>query len=171
LDGRGVWPRLARLVRRRPRLIWISTTVVLAIAAAGVMQLQASGIPQSDLVLGQSEARDGQAVLGDHFPGGSGSPVYVLVDESRLQDAADVLLAEGGVDGVSVTASDAASGTAPVTEDGIQAFGPPGTPAPEPTIVDGRVLLQGTLTDAADSAAAEDTVNALRGELDDLDAL
>src|SRR5690606_10606539 len=103
LDGRGAWPRLDRLVRRRPRL--------LAIAAAGVVQLQASGIPQSDLVLGQSEARDGQNVLGDHFPGGSGSPVYVLVDESRMQDAADVLLGEDGIDGVSVTASDSASGS------------------------------------------------------------
>src|SRR5690606_35577393 len=43
LDARGVWPRLARLVRRRPRLIWISTTVVLAIAAAGVGQLKENG--------------------------------------------------------------------------------------------------------------------------------
>ncbi|WP_193596365.1 MMPL family transporter [Microbacterium sp. YJN-G] len=171
LDASGAWPRLARLISRRPRLIWIATTVVLAIAAAGVVQLQASGVPQSDLVLGQSEARDGQRVLGDHFPGGSGSPVYVLVDESRMQAAADVLLADDGVDAVSVTASEAASGSAPITEDGIQAFGPLGTPAPEPTVVDGRVLLQGTLTDAADSADAEDTVNALRGELDDLDAL
>src|SRR5690606_37833290 len=116
LDAPGLWPRVARMVSRRPRLIWIATTVVLAVAAVGVVQLQASGVPQSDLVLGQSEARDGQEVLGEHFPGGSGSPVYVLVDESRMQDAADVLLAEDRVDGVSVTASDAASGTAPVTE-------------------------------------------------------
>src|SRR5690606_10586259 len=38
-------------------------------------------------------------------------------------------------------------------------------------VVDGRVLLQATLTSAADSVQAEDTVNALRGELDGLDAL
>lgn len=166
LEGRGLWPRLARSIRRRPRLIWISTAIVLAVAAVGVVQLDAKGVPQSDLVLGASEARDGQKVLGEHFPGGSGSPAYVLVDESRLQDAADVLLADDGVDGVSVTAEDSPSGSAPVTEDGITAFGPPGTPAPEPTVVDGRVLLQGTLTDAADSADAEATVDRLRGELD-----
>src|SRR5690606_39553770 len=67
--------------------------------------------------------------------------------------------------------SDSASGSAPVTEDGVQAYGPPGTPAPAPTAVDGRVLLQGTLTDAADSAEAESTVNALRAEFADMDAL
>ncbi|WP_309128692.1 efflux RND transporter permease subunit [Microbacterium sp.] len=170
LEGRGLWQRLARGIRRRPRLSWISTAVVLAIAAVGVLQLDARGVPQSDLVLGASEARDGQEVLGEHFPGGSGSPVYVLVDESRMQDAADVLLADDGVDGVSVTASDSPSGSAPVTEDGVTAFGPPGTPAAEPTVVDGNVLLQGTLTDAADSPAAEQTVVDLRAELDGIGA-
>jgi RND superfamily putative drug exporter len=171
LEGGGLWARLARGIRHRPRLIWISTAVVLAIAAVGVVQLDADGVPQSDLVLGASEARDGQAVLGEHFPGGSGSPAYVLVDENRLQDAADVLLADDGVDGVSVTAEDSPSGSAPVTADGITAFGPPGTPAPAPTVVDGRVLLQGTLADAADSAAAETTVDRLRAELDGTGAL
>ncbi|GAA2888379.1 MMPL family transporter [Microbacterium esteraromaticum] len=171
LEGRGLWPRLARGIRRRPRLIWISTAIVLAIAAVGVVQLDADGVPQSDLVLGASEARDGQKVLGEHFPGGSGSPAYVLVDEDRLQDAADVLLADDGIDGVSVTSEDSPSGSAPVTEDGITAFGPPGTPAPEPTVIDGRVLLQGTLSDAADSADAEATVDRLRADLDETGAL
>ncbi|MGX1792118.1 MMPL family transporter [Microbacterium sp. NPDC055312] len=170
LEGGGLWPRLARGIRTRPRLIWISTAIVLAIAAVGVVQLDATGVPQSDLVLGASEARDGQEVLGEHFPGGSGSPAYVLGDEDRLQDAADVLLSDDGVDGVSVTAEDSPSGSAPVTADGITAFGPPGTPAPEPTVIDGRVLLQGTLTDAADSADAEATVDRLRAELDETGA-
>ena len=170
LEGNGLWQRLARGIRHRPRMIWVATTVVLAVAAIGVVQLKADGVPQSDLVLGASEARDGQAVLGEHFPGGSGSPVYVLVPADRMQDAADVLLADNGVDGVSVTSEDSPSGSAPVTADGITAFGPPGTPAPEPTEVDGNVLLQGTLTAAADSAAAEQTVTDLRAELDPLDA-
>ncbi|WP_350351574.1 MMPL family transporter [Microbacterium sp. A8/3-1] len=167
----GLWARLAGLIKRRPRVIWIVTTAVLLVGAAGVTQLDATGIPQSDLVLGASEARDGQAALGEHFPGGSGSPAYVVVAEDRLQDAADVLLASDGIDGVAVTASDSPSGTATVTEDGLTAVGPPGTPAPEPTTVDGDVLLQATLTDAADSDAAAATVRELRSELNDLDAL
>ncbi|MFJ6532204.1 MMPL family transporter [Microbacterium sp. NPDC091662] len=167
----GLWARLAGLIKRRPRVIWIVTTLVLLAGAAGITQLDADGVPQSDLVLGASEARDGQVALGEHFPGGSGSPVYVVVKEDRLQDAADVLLANDGVDGVTVTAADSPSGSAPVTADGISAVGAPGTPAPEPTTVDGDVLLQGTLTDAADSEAAASTVRELRGELDGMDAL
>lgn len=167
----GLWARLASLIKRRPRTIWIVTTLVLLVGAAGITQLDADGIPQSDLVLGASEARDGQVALGEHFPGGSGSPVYVVVAEDELQDAADVLLANDGIDAVSVTAADSPSGTAPVTEDGITAVGAPGTPAPGPTTVDGDVLLQGTLTDAADSDAAASTVRELRSELGGLDAL
>lgn len=167
----GLWARLAGLIKRRPRVIWIVTTLVLVAGAAGVTQLDANGVPQSDLVLGASEARDGQVALGEHFPGGSGSPVYVVVDEDRLQDAADVLLANDGIDAVSVTAADSPSGTAPVTDDGITAVGPPGTPAPDPTTVDGQVLLQGTLTDAADSADAAATVRELRSDLVDTKAL
>ncbi len=167
----GLWARLAHLITKRPRVIWIVTTLVLLAGASGVLQLNAVGVPQSDLVLGASEARDGQVALGEHFPGGSGSPVYVVVAEERLQDAADVLLADDGVDGVSVTAADSPSGAATVTEDGLAAVGPPGTPVPEPTVVDGEVLLQGTLTDAADSDAAAATVRDLRAELNEIDAL
>ncbi|MCP1430732.1 RND superfamily putative drug exporter [Microbacterium foliorum] len=167
----GLWARLSHLITRRPRVIWIATTLVLVAGAAGVLQLNASGVPQSDLVLGSSEARDGQVALGEHFPGGSGSPVYVIVAEEDLQDAADVLLADDGIDGVTVAASDSPSGSAPVTADGLQAVGPPGTAVPEPTVVAGDVLVQGTLTDAADSDAAAATVRELRTSLDGLDAL
>jgi len=171
MPSKGLWAKLAGLIKRRPRVIWIATTLVLLAGAAGVTQLNAVGVPQSDLVIGESEARDGQVALGEHFPGGSGSPAYVVVDEASLQEVADVLLSNDGVDAVAVTASDSPSGTANVTSDGISAVGPPGTPAPMPTVVDGDVMLQATLTDAADSDAAASTVRDLRTELADYDAL
>ncbi|WP_336658918.1 MMPL family transporter [Leucobacter sp. USHLN153] len=171
MPAKGVWRRLAGAIRRHPRPIWIITTLVLAVGAVGATQLDASGVPQSDLVLGSSEARDGQAVLGEHFPGGSGSPAYVLTSEDSLQEVADIALANPGVESVAVTAEDSPSGTVPVTEDGLQPFGPPGTPAPDPTVVDGDVLLQATLADAADSNAAAETVTSLRDDFAGTDAL
>ncbi|MFI9489336.1 MMPL family transporter [Promicromonospora sp. NPDC052451] len=157
----GLWGRVSRAVRARPRTLWVTTAAVLALGCLGVTQLQASGVPQSDLVLGASEARTGQERLAEHFPAGSGSPVYVVAPQGDLQDAADVLLQEDGVAQVSVTA-DTVSGTARMTADGIEATGPPTAAAPEPVVSDGAVLLQGTLTDAADSLAAEQTVRDLR---------
>ena len=49
---KGFWPRQARLVARRSRLVWIISTAVLLAASAGMLQLQADGVPSSDLVLG-----------------------------------------------------------------------------------------------------------------------
>lgn len=162
----GLWATVAGWVRRRPRAIWIVTTVLLLAGAAGVTQLDAVGVPRSDLVLGASEARDGQRALGEHFPGGSGSPAFVIVAQDELQSAADALLAHDGVASVSVAASDSPSGAASVTADGIVAMGPPGTPSPSPTVADGRVLLQATLIDVADSDAAEATVRDIRDQLE-----
>jgi RND superfamily putative drug exporter len=167
----GVWSRVAAFVQSKPRPIWIATAILLAAGTLGVTQLQADGVSRSELVIGASPARDGLAALGEHFPGGSGTPTLVHVAEDRLQDATDILLANPGVASVSVLAADAPAGTAPVTEDGIQAFGPPGTEPPAPTVVDGAVLLQATLTEAADSVPAEEAVRELRAELHPLDAL
>lgn len=167
LATKGIWVKLARGIKRRPRAIWMITALVLVAGAVGATQLNASGVPQSDLVLGASEARDGQVVLGEHFPGGSGSPALVVVPKAELQQTADLLLGTDGIVSVSVLASDSPSGSAAVTAEGIAAMGAPGTPAPEPTVVDGDVMLEGTLAAAADSDAAADVVRTLRANLAD----
>ncbi|MCM3656587.1 MMPL family transporter [Agromyces mediolanus] len=170
LPATGLWAKLAGLVGRRPRLVWVLSVLLLAGLSLGLARLDADGVPSSEFVLGQSEARDGQELLAEHFPGGSGAPAAIVGPEDELQAMADTALATDGVASVAVVSADSPSGTAPVTADGIGAFGPPGTPAPEPTVVDGRVLLQATLDDAPDSAAAEHTVRALRDALDAVSA-
>jgi RND superfamily putative drug exporter len=167
----GFWPRQARFVARHARPVWIVCTIVLLVAAAGLLQLKADGVPSSDLVLGASEARDGQEVLGDHFPAGSGSPVYVIVPEEDVVEAAGILADSDGIESVATASEDSPTGQATVTIESGEAVytaaGPPGAEAPAPTVSDGDVLLIGTLTDAADSVAAEDTVRELRVSLDD----
>ncbi|MDQ1136133.1 RND superfamily putative drug exporter [Microbacterium sp. SORGH_AS 1204] len=166
---KGLWPRQARFVAHRARPVWIVCTLVLLAACVGVTQLRADGVPASDLVLGASEARDGQAALAAHFPGGSGSPAYVLVPQNRAADAIAVLERTPGIDGIGVLSSDAPGGEAPVAADDgalvTTALGAPGTPAPAPTVSDGDVLLAATLADTADSSAADDTVRQLRSSL------
>ena len=103
---KGFWPRQARLIARRSRPVWIITTVALLVAALGVTQFKADGVASSDLVLGYSEARDGQNVLAEHFPAGSGSPVYVIVPESELAAAVTILDDSAGIDSVSVDSED-----------------------------------------------------------------
>ncbi|WP_293952306.1 MMPL family transporter, partial [uncultured Corynebacterium sp.] len=167
----GVWSKMADLVKKHPRAIWVSTLIVLLAGAAFVPTLKADGVSQSELVLGASEARDGQEALGEHFPGGAGSPVYVLTDEDNLQTVADSLLRNDSFDGITVSSADSPSGSAPVTPEGIIPMGPGAAPAP--TVVDGQILLQGTLIEAPDTKEAQDSIKNLRQEFadDNIDAL
>ena len=165
----GFWARQARLIARRPRMVWIVTTVVLLGASVGVLQFKADGVPQSDLILGVSEARDGQDVLAEHFAAGSGSPAYVITAEGELARTVTVLEDADGVDSVAAAAKDTVSGQVGVTVEGgepvFAVAGPPGSPVPDPTVVDGDVLLIVTLSDEADSLAAEETIRELRSTL------
>lgn len=144
IGTRGLWGRVASLVGSHPRRTWVLTLTALLALAAFVPTLRADGISQSDLFLDKVESVTGQEVLAKHFPAGSGSPIQVLSPEAKA-DA--VLAALGREDGV----NDPSAGAAP------------GAPA---TVVDGQVLVQATLTEAADSPAATDVVKRLRTDLD-----
>ncbi|HEY5695691.1 MAG TPA: MMPL family transporter [Candidatus Saccharimonadales bacterium] len=108
------WTKIGTLVRRHPRRIWVGSAVLLLAACAGIVQLKADGVPQSDLIMGTSEAKDGQAILDKHFPGGSGSPAYVLADATKQTQLVVAIEADKGVDSVYAAASGVESGTAPL---------------------------------------------------------
>ncbi|HZM66324.1 MAG TPA: MMPL family transporter [Nakamurella sp.] len=145
---RGVWTVVAVAVARHPRRFWAVTVLGLAVACLFVPTLHASGTSQTDVFLTDVDSIAGQQALTDHFPGGSGNPVVIIAPES----AADrVISTVAGVEGISGSPSIlTAAGSGP------QAAGAP------PLVVDGQVQVQATLTAAADSEDAQDTVRAVR---------
>jgi RND superfamily putative drug exporter len=142
---KGIWKRVALQVARRPRVLWIASLLILVAGALGLTQLQASGVPQSALILAPSNAVDGQEALGRHFDAGSGSPVYVVAPEGDQDAALDTVRAQEGIADASLTAD----------------------PTGAVVVEDGRVLISGTLEYQADSDRAEDVVRDLRTALDD----
>ncbi|VEI51475.1 MMPL family transporter [Kocuria rosea] len=168
VEGRGVWASVARFVARAPRAIWVVTTVVLLALAGFSTQFEASGVEQSELVLGESQARDGQEALAQHFRGGSGSPAVLLVPTRSLDAAVEAVEGTEGVAGVVAVANDSPSGTLPLGEDAPPPAGP--FAGAEPMEAEGLYQLQATLSDAADSPEAEQTVRELRENLRAADA-
>jgi len=160
-DARGLWARVGRLVARRSRTVWIVCTVALLAMGTGLVGLKADGVPQSDLVIGASQARDGQDELAQHFPGGSGSPAQVIGSADRIDDLVTAITDVDGVDGVTAAAKDSPTGTVPVTGAGADPSAA--------TVSRGDVLLEATLTDAADSDRAEQTVRDLRTAVERVD--
>ncbi|WP_260624077.1 MMPL family transporter [Corynebacterium parakroppenstedtii] len=172
-----VWSWVAKTVSRRPWQLAVGVSVVLAAGCVGVATLHADGVPQSEFVLGDSQARDGQTVLDEHFPGGSGSPAYVVVPEEKMPSTARIIQNTTGVESVSVSSTDSPSGSPPLSPDGTVQTGTgdsgagsqPGQSG-SPTVVDGDVLLSATLTSPVYSDDAQQTVTTLRHELKGMDA-
>jgi RND superfamily putative drug exporter len=111
---RGMWHKLGEFIKVRQRPVWVVTTLVLLIAAGFVTQLRATGVSQSDLILGYSEAREGQTILNKHFPDGSGSPALVLVGSDNYDDIVKSLESDPGIESVSVIASGVDAGFKPL---------------------------------------------------------
>ena len=152
------WRLLASIIARRPRAVWLGAAAVLVVCAAGLLQLQASGVPQSALILSKSEAVDGQVALGRHYPAGAGSPVVVVADEKAAAAVLAGVKAQEGISDASVVAAQPDSGVRPLAETAMDTV---------PLVRDGRVLINATLSSEADSAKAEQTIAALRQKLHD----
>jgi RND superfamily putative drug exporter len=128
-----VWGRIGRRIAVRPRLTWITTSVLLGAAALGMLSLNANGLSNEDSFTGTPDSVVGEKVLAAHFPAGSGNPLAVV---SNADKAAEVRRAMESTEGIAAVA--------------------------EPRVAGGLAYLEGTLTDAADSQAAKDTVDRVR---------
>jgi RND superfamily putative drug exporter len=132
----GFWARIGRRIARAPRRTWVVTSLLLAIASLGVLQLNATGLENKDVYYGTPDSIVGEQVVARHFPAGTGSPVMVLANADQ---AAAVKTKLQTVKGVSTVAD-------PVTKGG-------------------RSLITATLTDAPDSDAATATVDRIRDDI------
>ena len=157
-DTKGLWGKLARLIGRRARAVWVATFVGLLVAGAFITTLNEDQVPQTELFLTEVESVQAQDVLDAHFQADNASPVQVVVPEAEVADVIGLLGAHPGI---------AKSVDGEVL--------PPVYPLPDaadpqtPKVVDGRAIVFATLADPADSAAAADTVRALRTDLDAVD--
>ncbi|MEU5069527.1 MMPL family transporter [Streptomyces virginiae] len=143
-EGHSVWRRVAAVIDRAPRRVWASTALLLCLLAAFSPALSSKGVPLDEIFVNDAPSVAAQETLGRHFPGGSGQPTVIIANAAKTSE---VQAAARATDGVATAA--------PVT-----ASGRPGTA--EPLVVDGRIRIDATLEDAADSDAAKNTVAALR---------
>ncbi|MFJ5934898.1 MMPL family transporter [Streptomyces sp. NPDC093071] len=142
--GQAVWHRIADVVDRAPRKVWAITLAGLLACAAFAPALNSRGVPFDEIFVNDAPSVAAQETLGRHFPGGAGNPAVIIADAGA---ATRVAAAAGDVEGV----------------DSAFPVDATGRPAPgKPLVVDGRVRIDATLADAADSDAARETLARLR---------
>jgi putative drug exporter of the RND superfamily len=130
----GIWRRLAGAIGRRPRVIWMATTLGLAALSFGVFGLRL-GQPADDMYTVDVGSVVGQRLIAEHYPSGASSPVRIIAAASSADEV--------------VAAASAVSGVATAQQAGMSA--------------DGRwVRVEAVVNDPPDSAAAKNTVDRLR---------
>ncbi|PVC68630.1 MMPL family transporter [Streptomyces sp. CS081A] len=142
--GQALWTRIAAVVDRAPRKVWAITLAGLLACAAFAPMLNSRGVPFDEIFVNDAPSVAAQETLGRHFPGGAGNPAVIVADAGAATRVAAAAREVEGVD--SAFPVDAT-----------------GRPAPgKPLVVDGRVRIDATLADAADSDAARETIARLR---------
>src|SRR5262249_18306838 len=122
-EEHGFWGRVARTVGRRARGGWGITTVVLLAMGAGLASLNANGLPLDKSFVTTQDSTTGQKVLGQHFPGGTGSPTVILAKADQLAPVLDAVKHTPGI-----------ADAVPYTGVPVGTVLPAGVPQPQPVV-------------------------------------
>ena len=151
----GTWSKVANGIGRNPRKAWVITGIVLLGFALTSTTLKADGIGTVDTFTGNPESVVGQRLLVKHFPGGEGDPTQIVVSADKLGAVAAAIKSAPGVTEVLPMLS-----SIPVA----------GQPAPEIKVVDGKAILNVTLSAAPDSVEAGNDIPKIRELAQNADA-
>ena len=143
----GFWSKVGSFVDRKPKAIWITTTLVLLIFAGFSTTLKSDGLAQTEAFTSRTDSVIGLEKLGEHFPSGEGTPVEIVVD------SADIAAVSSAIQGIPKIAN-----VTPVFIQDSQTRQPTG----DLKIVEGKALLFATLDVPADSKEAKELIPQIR---------
>ncbi|HYO32887.1 MAG TPA: MMPL family transporter [Nocardioidaceae bacterium] len=132
----GMWARVGTRIAQRPRAVWVTTSVILAVACIGLVKLDATGLTTEEQYTTTVDSVTGEEVLSRHFDAGASDPVSIVANADAAEQVTQA-----------VTATDGVAAAAPTADS------------------DGVVFVQATLSDAPDSPEAYDTIDRLRDSL------
>ncbi|WP_205752066.1 MMPL family transporter [Cryptosporangium phraense] len=172
IASHGLWGRVSRFVGAHHRAAWAGAVVVLLICLLGLTALKTDGLTTSEGFTSKPDAVVGQELYDANFDKGAGAPA-VIVANAGSADA--VIAAASKVDGVSrepgavcvqpdyaklAEAAKSAPAAPAQPSDGAAAGCVP--PQLQVAPIDGRTVIDATLSDSYDSPAAYETVKRLR---------
>jgi RND superfamily putative drug exporter len=97
----GLWAKVGRFIKVRPRAVWVTTAVVLGIGALGLFKLDANGLTSAESFIGEPDSVKASKIVDAHFTSNAGDPVNVLVNADSSTKAAAALRSDSNLSGVS----------------------------------------------------------------------
>jgi len=150
----GTWAKIGAGVEKRPRKLWIITSVLLVVLAGFSTTLNAKGLSTVDAFTKKQDSVIGLDLLGQHFPGGAGQPTEVVVKRENVEEVTKALRTVVGV------ASVEPMRTGPVI---------PGQPVPDVKVLSGQIIVNATLSMNPDSTEARNVIPKIRAVVHAID--
>jgi RND superfamily putative drug exporter len=138
----GFWSKVANATANSPKKFAAITSLILILMVALVPTLKADGISTLDGFTKKPKSLIGQELLLEHFPGGQNQPTQIIVSQDKAEAVAAAVKSVSGVASVVPEIKDPAN--------------------PTPKVVNGKVVLDATLTAPADSNEARALIPAIR---------
>lgn len=145
----GIWSKVANATANKPRKFAISTSLILLVMAGFITTLNASGISTLEGFTKKPKSLIGQELLLEHFPGGQNQPTQIIVAKDKSEEVIAAVRKISGVSSVTPEILDPAN----------------------PVVIEknGRIVLDATLKEPADSNAARALVPDIRSAVQAID--
>ena len=143
----GIWSKVAKSTERSPRKYLAFSVLILVVLAAFASTLHSNGLSTAQSFTKRTDSVIGQEQLTTYFPGGQGQPTQIVVSADKAQEVTSKLQSFPGI-----------SQIVPQTVTPIV----PGQPVPATKIVNGKELLNVTLSYGPDSSSAIKLIPQLR---------
>jgi RND superfamily putative drug exporter len=136
----GMWAKVGNWIKPKPRMIWVVTSVILAIATLGFTQLDTNGLSTEESYTKDFDSIIGQRVLTEHKLADTSNPVMVVANEEQGDAVAAAIAKDPGVQNVN-----------------------------PPIVKDGVAYVAAPLKEDATAEGAYDAVERIRGLVRDVD--
>jgi RND superfamily putative drug exporter len=168
----GMWGRFAKGITRRPRRTWAISGGILVLCVLAISTLKTGGLSTVDGFTTKPDAVVGQHIYDNAgFGKGAGAPATILVNSGKAQQVIDKVKSIDGVaqapNAVCVQIDYAKAAPRfkadPAAAARLASECPPASLQVPP--IDGKLLVNATLTSSYDTQAAYDTVKRIRSSV------
>ena len=108
----GFWARTGWAISHRPRMVWVSTSLVLAVMALGIVTLDAKGLSNEEQFVGTPDSVKGERVIEEHFASAGDNNLQIVANAEAADQVAETVSGVEGVNPDAVTVAGEQDGTA-----------------------------------------------------------
>src|SRR4051812_32835474 len=87
----GLWSKVGRSIAPRPRVVWVTTALILLVACLGIFKLDTGGLSSTDQYTKTFESVKGQRLLEQHGMVDTSSPIMIVANADQTQAVADAV--------------------------------------------------------------------------------